>query len=107
MVEGAFVVHGGGKPGLAQQGGDLPGQFGRSGGRILHGVERRRESMEVMPGLRLGSAAEHQAITFPMGGDNQYRRGARQARSQRREGRAACAGLQREHGRAVGDVEAG
>ncbi|MDT4841496.1 hypothetical protein FQZ97_753530 [compost metagenome] len=107
MVEGALRIDSGGKAGFGQEAGDFPGQFRRAGGWVLHGVERWWETVEVMPGLRLGAAAEQQAVAFPVGGDHQYRLGPRQCIGQGLERRAAGPGFQGEHGGAVGDKEAG
>ncbi|MCY1218543.1 hypothetical protein D9M72_304920 [compost metagenome] len=107
MVEWALRVDPGGKAGFVQQAGDFLGQLRGAGSRVLHGVERRREAVEVVPGFRMRAAAELQLMAFPVGGYHQDGLGTRQRVSQGPERRTACAGLQGEHGRAVGDEQAG
>ncbi|MNY01513.1 hypothetical protein D3C86_1340470 [compost metagenome] len=97
----------GGQPGLAQQRGDFGGQFGVAGGGVLHGKQFGREAAEVVPGFRVWMAGHQQLVAFPVGRDNHdgFRPG--QFGGEPSQRRPTGARLQGEHGRAMGNEQAG
>ncbi len=107
VVEGALAVQLGGQAFGLEQLHYLGCQFRIARGRVLHGKQRGGEAAKVVPGFRVRVATDPQIGAFPVGRDHQDRPGPWQLGCQASQGRAAGAGFQRQHGRAVGDEQAG
>ncbi|MNP16420.1 hypothetical protein D3C76_1088110 [compost metagenome] len=107
MVPRAFGIQGGRQVIGGEQFDHPRGQLRRARRRVLHAVQLVREAMEVVPGLRLHGAADPQVGRFPVRGDHQDRPWPWQFPGQALERRGAGAGVQGEHGGAVGDEQGG
>ena len=83
------------------------GQVGFARRRILHRIQRRREAVEVVPGLWSRATGHQQLMAFPMRRHHHDRLRPWQRVGQPGQSRPAGARLQGEHGRTVGNEQAG
>src|SRR5471032_379384 len=74
---------------------------------VLHGEQFPWEATEIVPSLGRGAASNEQALAFPVRRDHHNGCWPWQFGCQALECRAAGTGLQGEHGRTVGDKQAG
>ena len=107
MIEGALSIELSRQAGLVQLPGDLRGQLWCAGCRILHGIQRSRETAEVVPGFGMLARRQQQALAFPVGRHHDYGFGSWQIGGQFSQCRAAGARLQSQHGRTVGNEQGG
>ena len=102
MIEGALSIELSRQAGLVQLPGDLRGQLWCAGCRILHGIQRSRETAEVVPGFGMLARRQQQALAFPVGRHHHDGFGPGQLGGQSGQGRAAGTWIQGQHGRTMG-----
>ena len=107
MVKGPLGVQPGRQAVPGEQFNNACGQGGVAGGRVLHGIQFRRETTEVMPCFGRRVEGYPQVAGLPVCRHQNNGFGAGESGCQTFECRTTGTRLECQHGRAVGDKQAG